>query len=144
MIKGKLIHPEILEALAQSGHFSQVLIADGNFPAGSLRGPNAKVVFLNFTPGTVDAITVLRVLLDTIPVQAATVMQPPADFHPEIHDLYRQLLGENVPWNHMERWPFYDKIKSPNTTLVIATGERRRFANLLLEVGVVKLPEESF
>jgi L-fucose mutarotase len=43
----------------------------------------------------------------------------------------------------MERWAFYDKIRDPNTTLVIATGEQRRFANLLLTVGVVKLAAES-
>ena len=32
MIRGKLIHPEILAALAGAGHGSKVLITDGNFP----------------------------------------------------------------------------------------------------------------
>ena len=71
-------------------------------------------------------------------------MQPPDDFHPEIHDTYRAMLDEDVAWSEMERWSFYDKIKSDNTSLVIATGEQRRFANLLLTVGVVKLAEENF
>ncbi|WP_366136063.1 RbsD/FucU domain-containing protein [uncultured Maribacter sp.] len=30
-----------------------------------------------------------------------------------------------------------------NTTLIIQTGEQRRFANLILTVGVVKMVEES-
>lgn len=71
-------------------------------------------------------------------------MAPPEDFHPQIHDEYKQMLGSNIPWVEMERWAFYEKIKSPSTTLAIATGEQRRFANLLLTVGVVKLPEENF
>lgn len=144
MLKTQLLHPEILAALAVSGHFSQVLIADANFPVASLRGPNAKVVHLNLAPGVLDALTVLDVLLGAIPVQAATVMTPPADYAPPIHASYRERLGEAVEWEQMERWAFYEKISSPRTTLIVATAERRRFTNLLLEVGVVKLPEESF
>ena len=144
MLKSPLIHPEILAALGGSGHFSQVLIADGNFPVAGNRGPNAKVVHLNLAPGMVDSLTVLDALLTAIPVQAATVMQPSADYAPPITDLYRDKLGAAVTWSEMERWAFYDKIASPRTTLMIATGEQRRFANLLLEVGVVKLATENF
>lgn len=144
MLKSQLIHPEILAALGGSGHFSQVLIADGNFPVAGNRGPNAKIVHLNLAPGMVDSLTVLDALLTAIPVQAATVMEPPSDYAPPITDLYREKLGRDVTWNQMERWAFYDKISSPSTTLMIATGEQRRFANLLLEVGVVKLAAENF
>mgnify|MGYP001177330154 CR=1 FL=1 len=144
MLKTKLIHPQILEALASSGHFSQILIADGNFPVATCSNPLAKKVFLNLMPGVLNCTDVLTALLDVIPVQEATVMQPPDDFHPEIHDTYRAMLDEDVAWSEMERWSFYDKIKSDNTSLVIATGEQRRFANLLLTVGVVKLAEENF
>ena len=144
MLKTRLLHPEILATLAASGHFSQVLVADGNFPVAGNRGPNARVVHLNLTPGTLDAITVLDALLEVIPVQAATVMEPPAKFKPPIHELYRHKLGNEIIWTQMERWAFYEKIASPRTTLMIATGEQRRFANLLLEIGVVKLATESF
>ena len=144
MLKTRLLHPDILAALAASGHFSQVLIADGNFPVAGNRGPNARLVHLNLAPGVLDALTVLDVLLEAVPVQAATVMEPPADFQPPIHNLYRQKLGTAVTWTQMERWAFYEKIASLRTTLIIATGEQRRFANLLLEIGVVKLATESF
>lgn len=144
MLNSTLIHPQILAALGASGHFSQVLIADGNFPVAGNRGPNAEIVHLNLAPGTVDALTVLEALMSATPFQAATVMQPPADFAPPIHETYRKKLGPDVAWNEMERWAFYDKIAASSTTLLIATGEQRRFANLLLEVGVVKLAAESF
>ena len=144
MLKSVLIHPEILAALGASGHFSQVLIADGNFPVAGNRGPNAKIVHLNLAPGMVDSLTVLEALLTAVPIQAATVMEPPADYVPPIAALYREKLGPEVAWSQMERWSFYEKIASPRTTLIIATGEQRRFANLLLEIGVVKLANESF
>lgn len=144
MLTTKLIHPEILQALAGSGHFSQVLIADGNYPILSGTNPATKRVFLNLAPGMVNAIDVLSAVLSVIPVQEATTMSPPDDFHPGIHDEYKAMLDDDLKWTEMERWSFYDKIKSPDTTLAIATGEQRRFANLLLTVGVVKLPEENF
>lgn len=144
MLKTPLTHPEILAALAASGHFSQVLVADGNFPVAGNRGPNARVVHLNLGPGVVDAPTVLDHLLAVVPVQAATVMEPPPGFTPPLFAVYRGKLGADVTWQQMERWAFYERIASPRTTLIVATGEQRRFANLLLEVGVVKLPVELF
>jgi L-fucose mutarotase len=144
MLKTRLQHPEMLAALAASGHFSQVLIADGNFPVAGNHGPNARIVHLNLAPGMLDALTVLEVLLEVIPVQGATVMAPPADFTPPLFQLYRDRLGSACELQQMERWSFYEKIASPRTTLMIATGEQRRFANLLLEIGVVKLATEGF
>lgn len=144
MLKTKLIHPQILEALAASGHFSQILIADGNFPVATCSNPLSKKVFLNLMPGVLNCIQVLTALMDVIPIQEATVMTPPENYKPEIHDEYRAMLGRDVAWSNLERWTFYDKIKSSATSLIIATGEQRRFANLLLTVGVIKLAEESF
>lgn len=144
MLKMPLTHPEILAALAASGHFSQVLVADGNFPVAGSRGPNARVVHLNLGPGVVDAPTVLDHLLAVVPVQAATVMESPPGFTPPLFAIYREKLGADVAWQQMERWAFYERIASPRTTLIVATGEQRRFANLLLEVGVVKLSTEAF
>lgn len=43
----------------------------------------------------------------------------------------------------MERWAFYNKVKDPATVLIIQTGEQRRFANLILIVGVVKMEGEA-
>jgi len=142
MLTTPVIHPQILEALARSGHFAQVMIADGNLPVGAMKGPNASIVYLNFQPGLLSTVQVLKGVLSVCPIQGATVMQKPAEADASIHEEYRELLGP-VEWNELERWAFYDKIREPSTTLVIATGEQRRFANLLLTVGVVKMASES-
>lgn len=142
MLKTSVIHPTIMEALGRSGHFAQVVIADGNLPVGAMTGPNSTTVHLNFRPGLLDALTVLEGLLEVCPFQGAIVMEKPAEANAEIHDAYKKLLGD-VTWDEMERWAFYDKIKEPTTTLIIQTGEQRRFANLILTVGVVKMAAES-
>ncbi len=142
MLKTAIIHPTILEALGRSGHFSQVVIADGNFPVGSMTGPNSTTVHLNFRPGMLDALTVLEGILEVCPIQGAIVMEKPAEANAEIHDSYKALLGD-ATWDTMERWSFYDKIREPTTTLLIQTGEKRRFANIILTVGVVKMAEEN-
>jgi L-fucose mutarotase len=142
MIKTPVIHPTIMEALARSGHFAQVVIADGNLPVGAMIGPNSTTVHLNFRPGLLDAITVLEGILEVCPVQGAIVMEKPSEANADIHVAYKKILGD-VTWDEMERWAFYDKIREPATTLIIQTGEQRRFANLILTVGVVKMAEES-
>ena len=38
MLTGKLIHPDIMAALALCGHGDKVLIADGNYPLDSKSG----------------------------------------------------------------------------------------------------------
>lgn len=63
MLKHALIHPEINEVLARAGHHSRILIADGNYPVSTKKGPNARVVSLNLAPGLVTVAQVLEVLL---------------------------------------------------------------------------------
>jgi L-fucose mutarotase len=107
-----------------------------------MTGPNSTTVHLNFRPGLLDAVTVLEGLLEVCPFQGAIVMEKPAEANADIQLAYKKLLGE-VSWDEMERWAFYDKIREPATTLIIQTGEQRRFANLILIVGVVKMAEET-
>lgn len=139
MLKTKLLHPEILRVLASSGHFSQVLIADGNYPFASRSGPAATTVYLNLMPGIPKTTDVLEALLEMIPIQDAAVMQTPTGEQAPILDEYLAMLPPALEVKRLERYAFYDAACSPLTSLVIATGETRRFANLLLTIGVVKL-----
>jgi hypothetical protein len=51
MLKGQLLHPQILSALGASGHGSGILIADGNYPFNTRANPDAERVYLNLAPG---------------------------------------------------------------------------------------------
>ena len=136
MLKTRLLHPGILQALGEAGHGAQVLIADGNYPLITRSNPGAHRVFLNLAPGTVSVTDVLRVLVDAIPVEAAHVMVPDAGPEPPIFGEFRDLLP-GAPLQPLGRFEFYDAARGPDLALAIATGEQRIYANLLLTIGVV-------
>ena len=140
MLKSVLLHPEILEALAGAGHGSQVLIADGNYPCSTTAGPNAQIVYLNVAPGLVEVTDVLKVLLQAIPVEAAHVMEAADRSEPPIFAEFRQLLAGSARLQPVERYAFYEAVGEPTVCLVIATGEQRIYANILLTIGVISPP----
>ncbi|NMB45055.1 MAG: RbsD or FucU transport [Firmicutes bacterium] len=137
MLRSALTHPEILQSLAQAGHGSRVLIADGNYPFSTGANPAAHRVYLNLTPGIPLATDVLKVVLTAIPVEAAHVMVPPDGPEPPIFAEFRDVLGKQVPLQGLGRFEFYAAARGQDTALVIATGEQRVFANILLTIGVV-------
>jgi len=140
LLKTPLLHPQILDALASAGHGSQVLIADGNYPCSTTAGPNAELVYLNVAPGLVTATDVLRVLVETIPIEAAHVMQTADGTIPPIFGEFQALVGERPKLKPLERFAFYDAVGEPTVCLVIATGEQRIYANILLTIGVIPPP----
>ena len=140
MLKYQLLHPEILAALGGAGHGSKVLIADGNYPFATRAHPNAQRVYLNLAPGLVTVTDVLRVLVGAIPIEAAQVMVPETGEEPSIFGDFRKLLPKDIKLQKMGRFEFYDAARDPDTALVIATGEQRIYANILLTVGVVPPP----
>jgi len=137
MLKYQLLHPEILEALGGAGHGSKILIADGNYPFSTRAFPAAKRVYLNFAPGLLNATDVLRVLAGAVPVEAADIMLTADGAEAPIIAEFRALLPKKTPMRGVERFSFYDLCRDPDTALVIATGEQRIYANILLTVGVV-------
>ena len=139
MLKTTLLHPEILAALASNGHGAKVLIADGNYPFTTGVPPAAKKVYLNLSPGRLSVAEVLKVLAEFIPIEKAVVMVPPDERAPEIHQEFQSIIGPQVQLTNLKRFEFYDEAKSPDTCLVIATGEIQRFANILLTIGVVRV-----
>src|SRR5664280_1458699 len=130
MLKTRLLHPEILQALGEAGHGAQVLIADGNYPLATRSSGAARHVHLNLAPGLVTVTDVLRVLV---------VMIPDSGPEPGIFAEFRDLLPE-VPLQPLGRFQFYDTARGPDLALAISTGEQRIYANLLLTIGVL-MPE---
>jgi L-fucose mutarotase len=136
MLKYKLLHPEILAALGAAGHGARVLIADGNYPFATKSHPNARRVYLNLAPDLLRATDVLATLADAIPIEAAHVMVPESHDEPAIFAEFRGLLP-GLELSTLGRFAFYDAACGADLALVIATGERRIYANILLTIGVV-------
>jgi len=139
MLRTRLIHPEILKALGSAGHGSIILIADGNYPFTTGANPLADRVYLNLAPGLLNVTDVMRVLVEAIPIEAIHAMMPDNAPEPAIYKEFRQILtGHEL--QKLGRFEFYDIARSSNTALVIATGEQRTYACVLLTVGVIALP----
>lgn len=145
MLKHQLIHPQINAILGRAGHHSKILIADGNYPASSKKGPHAKIVSLNLSPGVVTCTQVLAALLSAIPIEAANTMMyettgPYAlKEDPPVWEEFRKTLadaGLDLPLQPIEKWEFYKAVETPDHVLTIQTADQQRFANLLLTIGV--------
>ena len=137
MLKSRLLHPQLLGALGRAGHGNRILIADSNYRFVTGAPPAAEKVYLNVAPGLVSAEAALNVLLETIPIEAAYAMRMDDGQAPPIVSKFKELLPVSAELQVLERYKFYAEVESPQTILVIATGEQQLFANLLLVIGVV-------
>ena len=144
MLKTTLLHPDILRALARAGHHAKILIADGNYPASTKRGPDAEVVCLNLSPGIVTVTQVLSAVLTAIPIDHINTMGIPPDDpyalkgEPAVWNEYRRVIsqsGSNLALEPVLKWDFYKQVESPDHVLTIQTADQALWANLLLTVG---------
>ena len=145
MLKHRLIHPTINAVIGRAGHHAKILIADGNYPASSKRGPNSELVCLNLMPGVVTCAQALEAVVSAVPVDLVNTMMytkddPYAlDADPPVWDEYRAVLrraGLDLRLEPIDKWDFYKAVETPDHVLTIQTGDQQRFANLLLSIGV--------
>src|SRR5487761_2742086 len=106
-----MTHPELLRAIAGAGHGAKILLADGNYPHSVWVSPRAERIALNLAPGLLT-----------------------------VDDGYREQLP-GIPFTEVPRFDFYDEAKSDDVCCVVATGDQRLYANLLLTIGV-RQPDE--
>lgn len=144
MLKHQLIHPRINEVLARAGHHARVLIADGNYPASTKKGPHADLVCLNLSPGIVTVAQTLRALLSAVPVDRVNTMGIPPDDpyalkgEPPVWEEYRRIIasaGLQLKLEPIPKWDFYEAVNSPDHVLTIQTGDQALWANVLLTMG---------
>ena len=144
MLKTTLLHPEILRVCALAGHHAKILIADGNYPGLTKKGPAAELVNLQLIPGVPTVAQVLEAILSVVPADHINTMGIPAD------DPYAK-LGEPPVWKDFARiavaaqvttvitpiskWDFYKEVESPDHILTVQTADMALWANVLVTVG---------
>ena len=119
MLKTRLLHPQILEALGEAGHGARVLIADGNYPLATQSNPAGRRVYLNLTAGRLGVIEVLEVLAESIPIEAAHVMGPDDSSEPSIYARLPPACCRERSWSgwagsSSTRWPGGRTRRSPS------------------------------
>ncbi|SFB72919.1 L-fucose mutarotase [Polaromonas sp. OV174] len=136
-----LLTPDALHALASMGHGDDVAIVDANFPAARLAAQGgARLVEL----AGVDAPAALQAVLQLLPVD--TFLADPVRVMEVVGDpaavplpvlQFKLLLaeaGEAAPTG-LVRETFYAQASA--AFVILRTGERRTYGNILLRKGVV-------
>jgi L-fucose mutarotase len=134
-----LLSPELLMILRAMGHGDEIAIVDANFPART----NAKrLIRLDGLDASQTLAALLSVLpLDSFvkaPANGMQVVGKPKEIPPAIADFQKlvdRLAGFPVRIGRIERFAFYERAKS--CFAIIATGDRRLYANIILTKGVI-------
>jgi L-fucose mutarotase len=144
MLKTTLLHPDILRFCARAGHHAKILIADGNYPASTKKGPSAEVVCLQLLPGVPTVAQVLRAILSAVPIDSINTMGIPPDDpyakhgEPPAWMEFRTIAKESGIASAIEpisKWDFYKAVESPDHVLTVQTADQALWANVLLTVG---------
>lgn len=145
MLKGipEIITPNLLYALDAMGHGDSVVLADANFPAYRLAGDHTLV----HLPG-IKMPELLAAVLDLIPVDhikdapgyVMQIARPDVErgLKAPIWETFRKIIAEKTEQDglgQVERDEFY-RIAG-ESELIVLTGERALYANVLLYKGVL-------
>ena len=135
-----LLTPDLLRALRAMGHGDTLAIVDANYPAASCGPP---VVRLAGASATEAASAVLSVMpLDDFVPEAAWCMEVVGDpgAEPPIFAEFRDAIlrheGVRFGLARLERFAFYER--AAQCFVIVSTGERRLYGNLILKKGVVR------
>lgn len=136
----KILSPELLKILCETGHGDEIVIADGNFPAENF---GRRVIRADGIGGAAMLDAVLTLIpLDTYSQENFLLMEltesDRGKINPVIWEEYEKIADvhdKNVRVGHLERFAFYERAK--NAYAVIATGEEAVYANIILKKGVV-------
>lgn len=143
MLRGipSTIPPALLKILAEMGHGSEVVLADGNFPAVDY-AEEKKII----RSDSLDLRTALTDILRLFPLDETApnvvLMRSDDGLIPEIWRKYEKVLQE-YPQARVEqigRFDFYGRTRS--ACAVFITGERAPYANIILKKGTIHTTNE--
>lgn len=134
----KVISPELLKVLCEMGHGDEIVIGDGNFPAAAYAQRLVRA-------DSIGAADMLDAVLQLIPLDQYddnnfVLMQKCAGDTADtsIWDKYAATLKQYEPAASVsfeERFAFYERAKKAYA--VIATGEEKQYANIILKKGCI-------
>lgn len=140
MLKGipSILSPELLKILMEMGHGDEIVIADGNFPSGSIAQRLVRSDG-NMVPEILEAILKFFPLDKYVEKPVALMALTPGEtYKPEIWATYRKICEKQeffTDFESVERFAFYERAKKAYA--VIQTSETALYANIILKKGVV-------
>lgn len=134
----KIISPELIKVLCEMGHGDEIVIADGNFPAVAY----AKNLIRSDGIGAAQILdAVLKLIpLDQYDKNNFILMQKCKGDNADtsLWEEYKTILKKYEPEavvSFEERFDYYERAKKAYA--IIATGEEKQYANIILKKGCV-------
>lgn len=134
----KIISPELLKVLCEMGHGDEIVIADGNFPAAAY----AKNLIRTDGIGAAEILDAILQLfpLDQYDENNFVLMQKCEGDNADtsLWEEYKTILKKYEPEavvSFEERFDYYERAKKAYA--IIATGEEKQYANIILKKGCV-------
>ncbi len=134
----KIISPELLKVLCEMGHGDEIVIADGNFPSANLAKNLVRA-------DGISACDMLNAVMQLFPLDQYDsnnfVLMQKCDgdtADTSIWEDYKKIVKKyepNAEPTFIERFDYYERAK--NAYAVIATGEEKQYANIILKKGCV-------
>lgn len=132
-----LLTGDLLAILRDMGHGDEIVLTDANFPAAALARRLVRLPGIG-ADRVAEAVLSVMPLDDFVDAPAAAMSSP--EGRPPIYDDFDRVLsdaeGGPVTMEEIDRFAFYDRAKTAYA--VVATGERRLYANLILKKGVLR------
>lgn len=132
-----LLTGDLLAILSDMGHGDEIVIVDANFPADAMAQRLVRLPGISATDALDAVLSVLP--LDDFVDRPAAAMDAPGErpaIYPEFEAALSAAEGRPLTLEPVERFAFYDRTKAAYA--VIATGERRLYANITLKKGVLR------
>jgi L-fucose mutarotase len=134
-----ILSPDLLHALRAMGHGDEIVIVDANFPAESSGPPVIRLDGLLATD-VADAVLTLMPLDDFVDEQAFAmeVVGNPRK-REQTHKDFDKLVRKHEPTmklSLLERFAFYER--ASQAFVIVQTGERRLYGNILLKKGIIR------
>ena len=132
------ISPDLLKIICEMGHGDEIVLADANFPSASMAQRLVRADGIE-TPKLLSGILELFPL-DQYDSRNFILMEKCEGDEADVSvwSEYKNILNKYSPetqMSFMERFDYYERAK--NAYAVVATGERRQYANIILKKGCV-------
>jgi L-fucose mutarotase len=134
-----ILSPDLLHALRAMGHGDEIVIVDANYPAESAGPPVIRLDGLSATD-VADAVLTLLPLDDFVEhaAFAMEVVDNPRK-REQTHKDFDKLVKKHEPAMKLallERFAFYER--AAQAFVIVQTGERRLYGNILLKKGIIR------
>lgn len=132
-----LLTGDLLRVLSDMGHGDELVITDANFPAAAVAQRLIRLPQISATDTLAAVLSVMP--LDDFVEEPTAAMDAPGErpaIYADFEALTKTAEGRDIGLELIDRFAFYDRAKAAYA--VIATGERRLYANIILKKAVLR------